>query len=192
MAKINLLPWREERRRQQQVEFLTGIGTAAGVTLLILGGVHLYCSSLISHQKDRNQVLQDEITVLNKKIDEIKSIEAKKAKLMTKMELIQGLQLSRPQIVHLFEELPRTAPEGIHLTQFVQAGKKLTFKGKAQSNARVSAYMKMIEASSWLANPKLQVIQSRHKKTNLDMSDFTLFAELGIDKKAEANKRGKL
>ena len=95
-------------------------------------------------------MLQNEITVLDKKIQEIKDIEEKKNKLLTKIELIQKLQESRPEIVHLFDELAKTTPEGIYLKKFTQLGGTLTIDGKAESNARVSAFMRAIDSSLWL------------------------------------------
>jgi len=190
MAKINLLPWREDLRKQQQQDFLVGIGLAVIGTLLILGGVHMYMEGLKDYQSMRNQMLQSEIQVLNKKIKEIRDIEQKKNKLLTKIEVIQQLQESRPQIVHLFDELPRTAPEGVYLTKFNQAGNNLTFIGKAQSNARVSAYMRAIEMSPWLTAPRLNVIQGKEKTASTQLSDFTLLAQQGIKKANEKSGKG--
>ncbi len=190
MAKINLLPWREDLRRQQQQDFLVGIALAVIGTLLILGVVHMYIEGLKDYQSMRNQMLQSEINVLNKKIKEIKDIEQKKNKLLTKIEVIQQLQESRPQIVHLFDELPRTTPEGVYLTKFNQAGNNLTFTGKAQSNARVSAYMRAIEMSPWLTAPRLNVIKSKEKTASTQMSDFTLLAQQGNKKANEKSGKG--
>ena len=189
MARINLLPWREDLRKQQQ-DFLMGIGLVVIVTLLILGGVHMYIQGLQDYQRMRNQMLQSEITVLNKKIKEIKDIEQKKNKLLTKIEVIQQLQESRPQIVHLFDELPRTTPEGVYLTKFNQAGNNLTFNGKAQSNARVSAYMRAIEMSPWLMAPRLNVIKSKEKTASTQLSDFTLLAQQGVKKANDKAGKG--
>jgi len=190
MAKINLLPWREDLRKQQQQDFLVGIGLAVIATLLILGGVHMYIEGLKDYQSMRNQMLQSEIQVLNKKIKEIRDIEQKKNKLLTKIEVIQQLQESRPKIVHLFDELPRTAPEGVYLTRFKQAGNNLTFVGKAQSNARVSAYMRAIEMSPWLTAPRLNVIQGKEKTASTQLSDFTLLAQQGNKKANEKSGKG--
>ncbi len=190
MAKINLLPWREDLRKQQQQDFLMGIGLAVIGTLMILGGVHMYIEGLKDYQSMRNQLLESEITVLNRKIKEIRDIEQKKNKLLTKIEVIQQLQESRPQIVHLFDELPRTTPEGVFLTTFKQAGNNLTFNGKAQSNARVSAYMRAIEMSPWLTAPRLNVIQGKEKTSSTQMSDFTLLAQQGNKKANEKSGKG--
>ena len=189
MARINLLPWRDELRKQRQKEFISSIGLSALLTICVLGFVHIYIEGLISHQENRNQVLKEEIVELDKKIREIKDIEEKKAKLLAKIDLIQQLQESRPQIVHLFDEIPKVTPEGVYLSKFVQSGNKLTFNGKAQSNARVSAYMRSIDASLWVGNSKLDVIKSGKKaKTGIKtghLNDFTMHA---VQSKPQADK----
>jgi type IV pilus assembly protein PilN len=179
MAKINLLPWREELRQQKQQEFLTGVGLAVLLTAAIMGAVHVYIEGLKEYQTSRNKMLQGEISVLDKKIEEIRDIETQKNKLLTKIEVIQDLQESRPKIVHLFDELPKSTPEGVYLTKFKQSGESLTMTGMAQSNARVSAYMRAIEASPWLVNPKLNVIQAKGKSNSIHMNDFTMLAQQG-------------
>jgi type IV pilus assembly protein PilN len=118
---------------------------------------------------------------LDKKIVDIKSIEEKKKKLLAKIDLIQKLQDSRPEIVHLFDEIPKATPDGIFLTKFSQSGSELIFEGKSQSNARVSAFMRAIDASPWLQKPRLTVIRSPDKpqtdKTDSEqLSNFTLQA----------------
>lgn len=189
MARINLLPWRDELRKQRQKEFISSIGLSALLTVCVLGLVHMYIEGLISHQEQRNQVLKDEIVELDKKIREIKDIEEQKAKLLAKIDLIQQLQESRPQIVHLFDEIPKVTPEGVYLSKFVQSGNNLTFNGKAQSNARVSAYMRSIDASLWVGGSKLDVIQTgKQSKTGQKtghLNDFTMRAVQG---KPQADK----
>ncbi len=188
MAKINLLPWREELRQLKQQEFLTGIGLAVLLTAALLGAVHMHIEGLKNYQNSRNQMLKKEISVIDKKIEEIRDIETKKNKLLTKIDVIQKLQESRPQIVHLFDELPKSTPEGIYLTKFKQSGDSLTMAGMAQSNARVSAYMRAIEASPWLDNPKLNVIQAKGKSNSIHMNDFTMLAKQGNGKPETQNE----
>ena len=179
MAKINLLPWREELRAQKKQDFINAIGVAVLFTGIIFGGVHLYIDGLIAYQEQRNKILQDEIALLDIKITKIKTIEEQKTKLLNKIDLIQKLQESRPEIVHLFDELPKVTPDGVFLAKFTQLGAELTFEGKSQSNARVSAFMRAIEASSWLKAPKLNVIQTGNKVNPEQLSDFTLRAKQG-------------
>ena len=182
MARINLLPWREELRKQQQQDFMTAIVLGVIVTAIILASVHMHLEGIREYQEQRNKILLDEIAIVDKKIKEIKNIETKKSKLLTKIDLIQNLQESRPEIVHLFDEIAKTAPDGIFITKFKQSGKALTFIGKAQSNARVSAYMRTIDASNWLKAPSLSVIQTKDQKGREKLSDFTLHAVQGKEK----------
>ncbi|MDD2800678.1 MAG: PilN domain-containing protein [Methylococcales bacterium] len=191
MAKINLLPWREERRALQKREFLNFMAAGVLLTLLIFIAVHLYIAGLQEYQQQRNKFLQDEIALVDTKIVEIKSIEEKKSKLLNKIELIQKLQESRPEIVHLFDELPRVTPDGVFLSKFTQVATNLTFEGKSQSNARVSAFMRAIEASQWLQAPSLTVIQTPDKANLEQLSDFTLNAKQGNKNTDVANGGGK-
>lgn len=189
MANINLLPWREELRKQQQEDFMVGIGIAVLITCAILFAVYLYIEGLKEYQQSRNQMIKDHITAVDRKIREIRDIEAKKNKLLTKIDIIQKLQESRPEIVHLFDEVPNSTPDGVFLTKFVQSGTSLSFSGKAQSNARVSAYMRAIDKSLWLHSPKLSVIKGKGDKKGL-LNDFSMTAEQG-KKKAETQKGAK-
>jgi len=185
MAKINLLPWREELRAQKQRDFINAIGVAVLITAIIFAGVHLYVEGLKAYQAQRNKIIQDEIALLDIKIAKIKTIEEQKSKLLTKIELIQKLQESRPEIVHLFDELPRVTPDGVFLTKFIQKGSDLNFEGKSQSNARISAFMRAIEASAWLKAPALDVIHTASKAESEQLSDFTMHAKQG-NKDAQA------
>ncbi|MDO9138827.1 MAG: PilN domain-containing protein [Methylobacter sp.] len=189
MARINLLPWREERRAQKKQDFINAIVAAVLFTVIIFGGMHMYIEGLKEYQEQRNKIIQDEIALLDIKIAQIKTIEEQKAKLLTKIDLIQKLQESRPEIVHLFDELPRVTPDGVFLSKFTQLGAELTFEGKSQSNARISAFMRAIEASGWLKEPKLNVIQSADKANVERVSDFTLHAKQG-NRNAEADDAG--
>lgn len=188
MAKINLLPWREELRQQKKKDFLNLLGLAALMTVIVMGLVHMYIEGLKEHQGERNKMLESEIAILDTKIVEVKTIGERKSKLLAKIDLVQKLQESRPEIVHLFDEIPRTAPDGVYLTKFAQLGADLTFDGKSQSNARVSAFMRAVDASSWLHTPKLGVIISPDKTNVEQNSDFTLLAKLGKKPKEAEDK----
>lgn len=179
MAKINLLPWREELRKQKQKDFIVAIGISVMVTIVFIVMVHLYIDELKEYQTQRNQLLEAEIKLLDVQIAKIRDIEETKKKLLAKIDVIQKLQESRPEVVHLFDEIPKTAPDGIYLTEFKQTGTALTFNGKTQSNARVSAFMRAIEASKWVNSPKVVVIQSQDKKSAEKISNFTLTANQG-------------
>lgn len=169
MSGINLLPWRAERRKQKQQEFFAITALALLLTATCLTLVHFHISGAIDYQNQRNEYLKSEVALLDRKIQEIQDLENKKKRLIAKMEVIQQLQLSRPQIVHLFDELARTIPEGVQLIDLAQADKLLTINGVAQSNARVSVYMRNLEASSWLQDAVLNVIEV--KPENKDRKD---------------------
>jgi len=161
MAKVNLLPWRSERRKVRQQEFYYLLGGAA-VSALVLGLLAMfYYSGQIEGQNKRNAYLNDQITQLDTKIAEIKALDQKKSKLLDRKKVIEELQANRSQMVHLFDELVRTIPDGVRLTSVKQDGDKLTLEGQSQSNARVSAYMRNIEASGWMTNPDLSVIEAK-------------------------------
>lgn len=179
MAKINLLPWREELRQRKKKEFLILLGLCALLTAVLIGFVHMYIEGVKEYRDQRNRMLEAEMALLDKKIVEVKSIGEKKSQLLAKIDLVQRLQESRPEIVHLFDELPRVTPDGVFLTKFEQKESALTFEGKTQSNARVSAFMRAVEASQWLQSPKLDVIKSSDKNNVEQNSDFTMRANLG-------------
>jgi type IV pilus assembly protein PilN len=174
MARINLLPWRETLRKQRQREF--GIAAGGGLIVTVLLGfyVHLQIASMIDYQNnERNAYLKREIAAVDKKIKEIEELEKIKARLLARMAVIQRLQASRPEVVHLFDELVTTTPEGVYLTRIEQKGNQVTLFGKAQSNARVSAYMRNVEESQWITHPVLQIIENKGKE-NTGFSEFTL------------------
>ncbi|SJM93959.1 Fimbrial assembly family protein [Crenothrix polyspora] len=189
MAKINLLPWRDELRKKRKRDFFTAMGLSALLTLMVIGAVHGYIEGLKAYQTQRNTLLQNEIAMLEKKIVEIRTIEEKKSKLLAKIDLIHKLQASRPEIVHLFDEIPKATPDGVFLSKFSQVGSSLIFEGKSQSNARVSAFMRAIDVSPWLDAPRLDVIQVPKTENGEQLSDFVLHATLGGNKtKTEAGK----
>ena len=172
MAHINLLPWREEQRQEQTRQFATVTALSLALTGAIIFLVHVTFDNQIEHQKLRNKMLQDEITTLDEALEQINTLEDKKEQLLARMDIIQSLQQQRPQIVHLFDDFVRTVPEGIYLTEIKQNGSELTIEGVAESNGRVSAYMRNIDNSEWMSTPKLKVIET--KKGTLRSSSFTL------------------
>ena len=169
MTRINLLPWREEARQRRRKEFATAGGLALVFTLLLALLVHLQIEGRIGDQLARNQLLEGEIAQLDRKIKEIQDLEKIKADLLSRMEIIQQLQESRPEIVRLFEELVVAIPEGVYLTKLEQTGRHVVVEGRAQSNARVSAFMRSIEASVWIGGPRLLLIED---KTGTGLSQF--------------------
>ena len=173
MARINLLPWRDELRREQQKNFLVVLVIAVSAAAVVMFGVHTYEEDRISYQMKRNEYLNKEIAKLDKQIKEIKKLDATKKRLQARLDIIQRLQASRPEVVHLFDELVKTLPEGVFLTKVTQKGNVINITGKAQSNARVSSYMWNLDKSAWLDQPKLNVINTKLAGGSR-VSDFTL------------------
>ena len=164
MARINLLPWREELRKQKQREFAFTLAGAAILGALLVFLAHMQVQGMIESQSARNRFLEEEIVKLDNRIAKIRDLESTKAKLLARMNVIQQLQSSRPLSVHLLDDIVRTLPEGVYLEKLAQEGNNLTFFGVAQSNARVSAYMRNIDGSVWLSKPTLDVIQTETEK----------------------------
>ncbi len=181
MPRINLLPWREEQRLLRRNQFFAALGAAAvGAGLLLLLS-NLGFNSVIGHQQDRNQLLKDEIAALDLRIAEIIDLEEKKDSLLARMQIIEQLQRSRPGIVHVFDEVVRTMPDGVYLTEIKQIGRRLEIVGAAESNTRVSALMRNIDGSEWLGNPDLEVVEVKTNarggnQTSGRFSEFTIFA----------------
>jgi len=174
MPSINLLPWRQELRQRRRKEFLVGIVAAvvlAGIVTLL---ANLVVSSMIDAQNRRNELLKSEIAELDKAIEQILALEDQKARMISRMEVIDRLQASRPEVVKLFDQIVSTLPEGVYLTSVKQAGKKIEFDGVAQSSTRVSAFMRNIDASESLSSPELKVIQTGANAG--PGAQFTLFA----------------
>lgn len=180
MAQINLLPWREELRKEQTSQFVSYIGLALLLTAALLLLVHMTMSRMIDHQNNRNSILTGEIKRLDSELEKIKDLEDTKEKLLSRMEIIQSLQQKRPQIVHLFDEIVKTIPEGLHVTDIKQKENTITIEGIAESNGRVSAYMRNIDNSDWMTKPRLKVIETLRKDGR--GSKFTLSAQQSAPK----------
>lgn len=185
MAKINLLPWREERRKARQKEFtvMLALAVLAGVLASVL--VFTYFTGRISSQNARNEYLRGEITKVDGQIKEIEALDQKKSKLLARKEVIEQLQSNRSQMVHLFDSLVRTIPDGVALTTIKQEGDILTLSGRSQSNARVSTYMRNLESSGWMTNPDLNVIEAKEGNAGLPY-EFTLKVKLANPSEAKA------
>jgi type IV pilus assembly protein PilN len=181
MPRINLLPWREQERKVRRREFGVALGGAAIAGIIfVLGGKLLY-TSWTDSQNAKNTLLKNEIKKLDAQIADIQDLENRKQRLVARMEIIEKLQRKRPEIVHLFDELVKTVPEGIYLTQLKESGKKLEIRGVAQSSTRVSTFMRNIDSSSWMDNPQLQVVETAKDSPN-GGSSFTLTSEvIGVD-----------
>jgi type IV pilus assembly protein PilN len=177
MPRINLLPWRDAERKQKRQEFILSIGAAIATAALVTLIGRWQMSAAIEHQQQRNQILTDAIAQLDKKIEEIVGLENQKRKLLARMEIIETLQRSRPVIVHVFDEIVRTLPDGVYLTYLKGQGDKLEIRGVAQSSTRVSAFMRNIDNSKWLSDPSLSVIETKGRDASRG-ADFTLYAKI--------------
>jgi type IV pilus assembly protein PilN len=171
MTSINLLPWRQTLRRKQQKIFWGGLAASSLMTLLVLILIDSQLDQLTQHLQNQQSVLQHEIVLLDQNIEEIKQLEQKNTQLLSKIQLIQHIQASRPEQVHLFVEIAKLIPDGVYLTKFSQTADKLIFEGKAESNASVSAFMQAIDSSRCLSSPTLNVIKGQ--------GDFSMTAKLG-------------
>ncbi|TDR22444.1 PilN domain-containing protein [Marinicella litoralis] len=160
MAKINLLPWREERRQQQTKEFYILLGISAGLALAVFGLAFYYFDQSVKYQNQRNQYLTAEISKLDAQIAEIKKLEAQKANLIARQEVIEELQASRTQMVHLFDELVKSIPNGVFLEKITQKGSSMSLEGYSQSHSRVSDYMRRLESSAWFTGIDLDYIRA--------------------------------
>jgi type IV pilus assembly protein PilN len=175
MPRINLLPWRDEERKERKLKFLVALGGAAVAAFATAFIGYLMMDSMVSAQTERNDILTREIAELDKQIEKINSLEADKARFIARMEVIEKLQRSRPEIVHVFDEVTKQIPDGVYLTGITQTGGRLKFEGIAQSSTRVSAFMRNIDASSYLKDPELEVVET--KKTDVGGATFVLFAQ---------------
>lgn len=200
MARINLLPWRDVLRKEKQREFYTLIALSCLLMLVLLGYIHIHMSTLIDGQNARNDFMTQQIALVDKEITEIENIDSDKKKLLARMEVIQKLQASRPDIVRLFDEVTRRVPEGVYLTDLARTEDKLRIEGMAQSNARVATLIRNLEASDWFKGQKLVIIKADKApavgdgKNNVEAYKFTLETEQVLSVQTEkdaAAKEGK-
>ena len=181
MPRINLLPWRDQERKVRRREFGVAAGAAVFAAVIFALGGKLVYSSWTDLQIEKNNLLKKEIVKLDAQIADIQDLENRKQRLVARMEIIEKLQRKRPEIVHQFDELVHTVPDGVYLTSIKQTGNKLELKGVAQSSTRVSTFMRNIDSSSWMDNPQLQVVETA-KDSPTGGSSFTLTSDVvGVD-----------
>jgi len=192
MPRINLLPWRDEERKERKLKFLVALGGAALGAAVVTGVGYMLMDSMVSAQEARNARLDEEIAVLDRQIEKINSLEADKARFIARMEVIEKLQRSRPEIVHIFDEIAKQMPDGVYLTGMTQNGTRLKFEGIAQSSTRVSTFMRNIDGSSYLKNPELEIVQTKSDRDAATGASFVLFADQagGADPEAEGGGGG--
>ena len=174
-VRINLLPHREEKRQARQRQFVSFAVLLAILALAVVGLVHMVFATKLEDQDARNKLLKTEIAKLDDQIKEIEGLERQKQALIARMQIIETLQRSRPEIVHVFDELVHVLPEGVYLTYLKQSGSRIEMRGIAQSSTRVSTFMRNIDSSEWLADPSLQIVETKARDAGHG-STFTLFA----------------
>ncbi|MFM2288950.1 MAG: hypothetical protein RL684_2093 [Pseudomonadota bacterium] len=174
MPRINLLPWRDQQRRERRLAFFVALGGAALAAAVVTFAAYLLYNSWISAQESRNDLLRAEIKKVDRQIEEINDLEAQKQRFISRMQVIDKLQRSRSEEVRLFDEVARNMPDGAYLTTFGQTAKKLKFQGVALSSTRVSALMRNISASHYMKDPELEVVEA--KKDQAGGDSFTLDA----------------
>jgi type IV pilus assembly protein PilN len=177
MAKINLLPWREELRKIKQRQFNIMLGFSALAGILFAALIFMYYSGQVSGQQKRNELLRAEIVAVEVKIKEIEELDKRKLDLLNRKKVIEELQGKRYEMVKLFTALAKTIADGAQITGLNQTGSDLTITGRAQSSARVSSYMKNIMSSNVISEPDLTVIEARGGDRSLPY-EFILNAKL--------------
>ncbi len=187
-TKINLLPWRAERREQRKKEFFVILGgfVAAGFVAFLIWLFAI--DGLIEHQDARNQKLQAAISVLDKQIVEIVALKKQRAEMLDRMKVIQGLQGTRPQIVHVFDELVRRLPDGVFFTKVTRKGGLISINGTAESNSKVSALMRSLSESEWFVDPTLAKVVA-NPAVGEQATDFNLTVDIATPKKQEEGKK---
>ncbi len=173
MIRINLLPWREARRKAHNLQFYVLMGMVAGLAASIVLLGHGYYATRLSTQTERNKFLKDENVKLDKEIEEIKKLKEEIQALLSRKQVIETLQADRAQTVYLLEQLVRQTPDGVYLKSIRQTGAKVNLSGYAQSNARVSTLMRNLEASPYLENPDLVEIKVANVN-NKRLSEFIM------------------
>jgi len=190
VIRVNLLPWREARRKAQRQHLGVLGGMVAVLGLLIVGAVHLTIAGYIAVQSDRNEFLKKENVRLDKEIEEIKKLKSEIAALLARKQIIERLQTDRAQAVYMLQELVQQVPDGVYLKTIKQTGLKINMVGYAQSNARVSTLMRNFAASPYLENPDLVEIKAV-TVSNKRVSEFNMNVSLKRLEAEDAGKSGK-
>ena len=174
MPRINLLPWREEERKRRQRDFGLAMGGAVLAAIAVIMLTMLAYSQMISGQERRNARLTEEINELQRSIEDIDGLERQKERLLARMEIIEELQKSRPEIVHLFDEMARQMPEGVYLSGMKQTGSRVEVRGVAQSSTRVSALMREVDGSDWMGDPEVDRVETT-QSGNSRQAEFVVY-----------------
>jgi len=188
MIRINLLPHRELRRKQQQKEFFIVLGVVVGLGATVWFATHTYLSGQLDEQNGRNTYLEQEIAALDKQIDEIKKVQEQTTALLQRKKIVESLQANRAETVYLLDQLVRQLPDGVYLKSVQQKGSKVAVNGFAQSNARVSTFMRNLESSPYLEKPSLVEIHAITDKSTR-LSEFSLSVSLTRTKDEPVGKK---
>jgi type IV pilus assembly protein PilN len=179
MARINLLPWREEARRERQRQFLYSLMATLVLGAILVLLVGLFFDQQISYQEARNQQIQVEINRLEQRIARIRELEATRNRLLSRKQIIESLQASRSLTVELLDKLAKTIPVGITLTSVRQQGVNLTLLGTSQSNARVSAYLQSLDDMDLFVGPELQYVRAaQNPASRVETYEFSIRVRL--------------
>lgn len=186
MARINLLPWREDQRRERHRNFLVALGASAAGAIAVFFGVSFIYSQWIEGQNKRNAYLRTEIAKLDREIERIRQLEEMRERLIARKDVIERLQSSRSLMVHVFDQLVRTAPTGIRLLSVRQTGEELFIIGTSQSSARVSTYLRNLESSSWLHTPRLRIVEVPERNRDPELPyRFAVHVKVGSEEEPE-------
>lgn len=188
MIRINLLPHRELRRKQQQKEFFIVLGVVAGLGATVWFATHSFLGSQLEEQNGRNTYLETEISALDKQIEEIKKVQEQTTALLQRKKIVESLQANRAETVYLLDQLVRQLPDGVYLKSVQQKGSKVAVNGFAQSNARVSTFMRNLESSPYLEKPSLVEIHAVTDKASR-LSEFSLSVSLTRSKEEPTGKK---
>lgn len=187
---INLLPWREELRKQQQQEFVVLLVLAAVLGAAVWFAWSWTVNSRISEQQNRISYIEKELAQLDDQISEIKELEERRSELVERMQVIQDLQGNRPTIVYLFDQLARTLPDGVHYNKISRKSGVFSISGIAESNNRISRLMRNLEESSWFENPNLQTVTAAGDEENQEANKFSLTVREGSPRSNEDDGEG--
>ena len=198
MARINLLPWRAERRKQREREFYMMLAMSGAAAVFVFLCASYWMGMRIDNQNERNRYFSDQIKLLEKDIESIKELERTRAQLLARKEIIEDLQANRAQMVHLFDQMSKTIPDGTRLTSIKQSGDTLTFAGVAESSTRVATYMKALENSPYLGKADLAKIENKEGAKDVDSRlpfEFSLAvntkkSQSETEKSAAAERKG--
>ena len=179
MARINLLPWREELRRERQRQFMLSTMMTAVLGIILVFLVGLVFDQKINHQNFRNQTIQDEINKLTARITRIEELEQTRTRLLSRKRIIEDLQASRSLTVEMLDQMAKSIPVGVTLSAVRQQGMNIRFSGNSQSNARVSAYLQSLDRNDLFLEPDLGVVRTAERPmTPVEPYEFSVAAKL--------------